>query len=125
MQTVLTRMWNLARARDVEQPAFDRALYVGLKRRAYELDDVIKEQFHEIARLEGLRRCAPACCIDLLAWFTTDLNTAAAHTRRDLHARYSGQSPDRLDALLRTCQSHYLLVDTTVGRMAVSPTAGP
>ena len=53
--------------------------------------------------------------IDILAWFTTDLNTAAAHTQTDLHARYGGQSADRLDALLRACQTHYLLVDTTGG----------
>ena len=53
VQLLLTRMWNSARARDKEQPTFDRALYVDLKKRAYELDDVITEQFQEIAKLDS------------------------------------------------------------------------
>ena len=119
VQLLLTRMWTLARARDKEQPTFDRALYVDLKKRAYELDDVIEEQLGEIKTLDS-HAVDTGLLIDLLAWFTTDLNTAAAHTRADLHARYCGQSPDRLDALLRACQTHYLLVDTTGadGRLA-------
>jgi WD40 repeat protein len=111
LQLLLTRMWKSALSRDKEQPAFDRALYVGLKQRAYELDDVISEQFQEIARLDP-EAVGTGLLIDLLEWFTTDLNTAAAHTRADLHARYSGQPSDRLDALSRACQGHYLLVDT-------------
>ena len=87
LQVLLTKMWERARQANPDQPRFDRALYESLKSEGYLLKDVLDEGLKAIGRWKPDVESS-GLVLDLLAYHTTDLGTAAqrsrAATRRSL-----------------------------------------
>jgi WD40 repeat protein len=109
LQVLLTKMWERARQANPDQPRFDRALYESLKAEGYLLEDVLD------AGLQAIGRWNPdvessGLALDLLAFHTTDLGTAAQHRRAELNGRYARRA-DALEGLLGQCKDHYLLIE--------------
>ena len=118
LQIFLRRLWKEANdpKRLRGRPTFDRALYQELKGKGFKLDEVIQEQFAEIAKVEDLSEAvAKGLLLDLLEFFTTHEGTADTHTRQQIRDRYSHQPAEQLDALLEACQNRYLLAHVGVG----------
>ena len=109
LQVLLTKMWERARQANPDQPRFDRALYESLKAEGYLLENVLD------AGLKAIGRWNPVVgksglALDVLAYHTTELGTAAQRTRAELTARYTHQV-DALGGLLGQCKDHYLIVE--------------
>jgi len=109
LQVLLTKMWERARQTNPDQPRFDRALYESLKSEGYLLKDVLD------AGLKAIGRWNPVVgksglALDVLAYHTTELGTAAQRTRAELEQRYAHHA-DALDGLLGRFKDNYLLVE--------------
>ncbi len=109
LQVLLTKMWERARQANPDQPRFDRALYESLKAEGYLLEDVLGEGLQAIGRWKPDVESS-GLALDLLAFHTTDLGTAAQHSRAALDGRYAHRA-DALEGLLGQCKDHYLLIE--------------
>ena len=109
LQVLLTNMWKRAREANPGGPRFDRPLYESMKSRGYLLRDVLDDGLKAIEawRPEVAESGLP---LDLLAFHTTDLATAAQHPRDVVEARYAHRA-DVLDGLIARCKDHYLLIE--------------
>jgi hypothetical protein len=121
LQLLLTRMWEVAKARGDGDRVFDAKLYDEMKAKGFKLDEVLTKQFGEIEHLDGdevsnwLGEAARnGLLLDLLETFTTPLGTAATRTKPDLYARYHLVPPRRIDALLDQCKNRYLIAEVRV-----------
>ena len=113
LQVLLTNMWKRAREANPGGPRFDRPLYESMKSRGYLLRDVLDDGLKAIEawRPEVAESGLP---LDLLAFHTTDLATAAQHPRDVVEARYAHRA-DVLDGLIARCKDHYLLIEAEAG----------
>jgi WD40 repeat protein len=109
LQVLLTKMWERARQANPDRPHFDRTLYESLKAEGYLLEDVLAEGLQAIRHWNANVE-ASGLALDQLAFHTTDLGTAALHTRDELEARYAHRA-EVLDGLLAQCRDHYLLIE--------------
>ena len=106
---LLADMWEAAKARSYDRPAFDENLYHEFRSRGLSLDDFLGRQ------LQALRGKQPAVvdsglALDLLAYHTTPLGTAEQRTLADLEQTYRHRQ-DVLPKLLQELRDLYLLVD--------------
>jgi WD40 repeat protein len=109
LQVLLTKMWERAQRANPDQPTFDRALYESLKSEGYLLKDVLDEGLAAIGCWNAdVEKSGLA--LDVLAYHTTDLGTAAQRTRAELDARYAHQAA-LLDGLLARCKDGYLILE--------------
>jgi WD40 repeat protein len=109
LQVLLTKMWERARQASPDEPRFDRGLYESLKAEGYLLKDVLDEGLRAIGEWDPTVE-ESGLALDVLAYHTTDLGTAAQHTRAELDLRYAHQA-DVLGGLLRCCKDQYLLIE--------------
>jgi WD40 repeat protein len=121
LQLLLTRLWEVARARGDGDRVFDAKLYDDMKSKGFKLDEVLTKQLSEIEGLggdESSQRLGEAATngllLDLLEAFTTPLGTAATRTKPDLYAQYRLQRTERIDALLDQCKNRYLIAEVKV-----------
>lgn len=115
LQILLTKMWEVAKQRNYNQPCFDRELYYELKRQGILLKDLLTQQ------LETLRNWNPKLIdsgfvFDFLAFHTSRLSTAEQHFITELKQRYNHQS-HILESLIEKCKNLYLLVDSSQDRI--------
>ena len=109
LQVLLTKMWERARQANRDQPRFDRALYESLKADGYLLEDVLRDGLQAIGRWNSDVESS-GLSLDVLAFHTTDLGTAAQHSRAELDGRYAHRA-DALPGLVAQCKDHYLLIE--------------
>jgi WD40 repeat protein len=109
LEVFLTRMWERARQADPDRPRFDRPLYESLKAEGYLLKDVLDEGLKAIRRWDPVVE-ESGLALDVLAYHTTELGTAAQHTRAELDRRYANQA-HVVDRLLARCRESYLLIE--------------
>ena len=109
LQILLTGMWEAAKARDYDHPAFDQGLYDAYRAKGLRLDDFLTRQMAALAgKQEGTVKSGLA--LDLLAYHTTPLGTAEQRTLADLEQTYRHQAA-ALPGLVQACRDLYLLVD--------------
>ena len=109
LQILLTGMWEAAKARDYDHPAFDQGLYDAYRAKGLRLDDFLTRQMAALAgKQEGTVKSGLA--LDLLAYHTTPLGTAEQRTIDDLEQTYRHQAA-ALPGLVQECRDLYLLVD--------------
>jgi hypothetical protein len=106
---LLADMWDAAKSRSYDRPAFDEELYHEYRTRGLSLNDFLGRQ------LGALRHDLPdvvdsGLALDVLAYHTTPLGTAEQRTLADLEQTYSHRQ-DVLPGLVQQCQDLYLLVD--------------
>ncbi len=109
LAVLLAKMWDKARTRNAEAPAFTVDLYLELRRAGLLLDDFLDEQLRSLRDWN-----APAADagldLDLLTLHTTSLGTAEARTGAELSAAYAHQGAT-LPGLLQRSKDLYLLVE--------------
>ncbi len=108
LQTLLTKMWEVAREINPESPLFSVDLYENLRKQGILLDDFLQE------KIEAIRACRPEAVesgllLDLLHRHTTPMGTGGICAASDLEKNYSHLSFPILE-LLAECQTHYLLL---------------
>lgn len=108
LQVLLSQLWEAARQRNYTEPRFTPELYQELRQKGLLLSDFLDQQlqrlrdWHDDAVASGL-------ALDLLAFHTTPLGTAAQLSGDALHQAYAHY--DRLAELVQRTEDLYLLVD--------------
>lgn len=102
LQILLTKMWEQAKAANDDQPVFDLKLYNTLRKDGILLGDFLDQQ------LKAIQAWRPAVVesgltLDVLAFHTTPLGTAAQHPLPELQQEYAHQA-GVLPELLEKCQ---------------------
>lgn len=106
---LLTDMWDAAKKHRYDHPTFDEDLYHDFRRRGLSLDDFLGRQLRALQdRLPEV--VDSGLVLDLLAYHTTPLGTAAQRTPTEIEETYRHRQ-DVLPALVLACQDLYLLVD--------------
>jgi len=109
LEVLLNKMWERARQAHPDQPRFDRALYETLKAEGYLLKDVLDEGLREVCHWNSAVEQS-GLALDVLAYHTTDLGTAAQRCRGELYQMYAHQV-QVLEGLLTRCKDKYLLIE--------------
>jgi len=109
LQILLTKMWECAKDKCYDQPAFNLDLYDEMRKQGLGLQAILDQQ------LTTLHKQQPApvdsgLTLDLLAFHTTPQGYAAEHSQDELRQVYSHQQT-ALEPLVRGCKELYLLVD--------------
>ncbi len=111
---LLADMWEAAKARSYDRPAFDADLYHEFRSRGLSLDDFLGRQLRALHDKQP-EVVASGLALDVLAHHTTPLGTAEQRTLADLERTYSHRR-DALPALVQVCRDLYLLVDPAQNR---------
>jgi hypothetical protein len=109
LQILLTKMWDEASKRSNASPEFDESLYRTLKSKGILLRDFLDQQIAEVKKFNS-EYVDSGFVLDMLAYYTTPLGTAAQHTLEDLQREYSHRI-DALPALVEQFKALYLLAD--------------
>lgn len=109
LQILLTKMWERAKRIRPDQPCFDHALYDELRQQGLGLDDVLAQQLAELEQHQP-DVMHSGLALDVLAYHTTALGTAAEHTSVELRQNYQHRQ-ETLEPLVHECEDLYLLVD--------------
>ncbi len=109
LQVLLSKMWERAGRSNPDEPRFSRDLYESLKKEGYLLKDVLDEGLKAIGRWNPTIE-ASGLALDVLVYHTTDLGTAARHTRLELDQRYAHHAGS-LGGLIGQCKACYLLIE--------------
>lgn len=109
LQILLTKMWDRAKDKCYDQPTFNLDLYDEMRKQGLGLQAVLDQQLAELHEQQP-SAVDSGLALDLLAFHTTPLGTAAEHTQEELHQVYAHQQTT-LDPLVRGCEDLYLLVD--------------
>ncbi len=109
LQVLLSKLWERASERDNEQPVIDQALYQALKRDGILLNDFLDQQMASLSRWNE-EVVSSGLALDLLAFHTTSLGTAAARSRAELEEHYSHRR-EILTDVIQQCKDLFLLVD--------------
>jgi len=120
LQILLDKMWQQAKARNFDQPTFDRELYHQLRRQGLLLDNFLDQQVASLHQ-ELPAAVASGLALDLLAFHTTPLGTAEQRTHSELAQTYAHQLAT-IEPLLLACRDRYLLVDSLENQPNVEPT---
>lgn len=106
---LLADMWEAAKARSYDRPAFDTDLYHNFRSRGLSLDDFLGRQLRALHDKQP-EVVASGLALDVLAYHTTPLGTAEQRTLAEMEQTY-GHRQDVLPALVQECRDLYLLVD--------------
>ncbi|MCP4695894.1 MAG: CHAT domain-containing protein [Gammaproteobacteria bacterium] len=105
LQILLTKLWQ--RAGEEEQPRFTVDLYTELEHEGILLSDFLDQQLDKLAQSHPAEE-ASGLVLDILAFHTTPLGTAAHHSLAELEQTYARQK-GVLAGLLLHCKDLYLL----------------
>jgi hypothetical protein len=129
LQVLLTAMWKEATTRDPATPRFTKQLYHDLRHRGLHLDDFLERRLEAI-RARSEEFVASGLALDVLAFHTTPLGTAAQRSHDEVAKayRHRGDAPQLVQAL----EDEYLLADPPgaaeagrSGRRLAHDTLGP
>lgn len=116
---LLADMWEAAKVRNYDRPAFDEDLYHEFRSRGLSLDDFLGRQLQALNDRQP-NVVASGLALDVLAYHTTPLGTAEQRTPADLEHMYSHRR-DALSTLIQECRDLYLLVDPSQNRPGQPP----
>jgi WD40 repeat protein len=109
LQILLTKMWIRAQKENPDNPQFTHKLYKELKTEGLAMDEFLQNQLFQLkAKLPEVY--SNGFALDLLSFYCTANNTAAARTQKQLLDHY----PDSEEIALKTlevCKELYLLTD--------------
>lgn len=109
LQILLTRMWAEALRRNRQHPTFDSTLYKTLHRGGILLADFLRLQTAEI-RSQLPQAVESGFLLDLLAFHTTPVGTAAERSLSSLNVNYVEQlKSGLLTQTLKLCEEKFLL----------------
>ncbi len=121
LQILLTKMWKRAEQIRPNQPCFDHALYDELRQQGLGLDDVLAQQLAELEQHQP-DVVQSGLALDVLAYHTTPLGTAAEHTREELRQNYQHRQ-EILEPLMHECVNLYLLVEPAKHALEKAPSS--
>jgi hypothetical protein len=109
LQILLTKMWIRAQTESPDNPKFTHKLYKELKDEGLAMDEFLNNQLYQLkAKLPEVY--SNGFALDMLSFYCTPNNTAAARTEQQLMEHY----PDARDIALKTlevCKELYLVTD--------------
>jgi WD40 repeat protein len=109
LQILLTKMWIRAQKENPDNPQFTHKLYKELKTEGLAMDEFLQNQLYQLkAKLPDVY--SNGFALDLLSFYCTANNTAAARTQKQLLEHY----PDSEEIAFNTlgvCKELYLLTD--------------
>lgn len=114
LQILLTKLWAEATKENPGHPHFSVELYQRLKKEGILLADFLNQQLGQLGSWQPQVESS-GLALDVLAYHTTPLGTAAGHSRTDLIETYAHQA-EVLPQLVQKCQDLYLLVDLAKNR---------
>ena len=109
LQILLTKMWGEAKKLNNAGPVFTLELYQQLRKEGILLGDFLDQQLAKVKESQP-EAANSGLALDLLAYHTTALGTAAQRTDDEIKAEYSHQAPV-LSALIEKLKELYLISD--------------
>ena len=116
---LLADMWDMAKSRSYDHPAFDEDLYHEFHSRGLSLNDFLDRQLNALHRMQP-EVVDSGLALDMLAYHTTPLGTAEQRTLAELEETYRHRV-DVLPTLVQECRDLYLLVDPSKNQPGQPP----